>query len=339
MDRRKLATLLVVLFTIGLAGVAVFTAVRLYQQRQQPVAPTAPTSIPRAQEASPTPSVTCSTINFDKLPDGTAVDGTLSSGTAFPGTAITNQYSSLGATFSSNNKGVIASVGFFDDATSNPNFIVGNANSFQPIVVNFASPVSQVTMQMISVGDSEVTITAYDASGAVLETKKIQNVGLADARGRQDSLTLTASNISKIEAKITKLNSIDGFGIDDLAFCTTAVTPPTSACQLSFTLAAATGSPTATPSTTPTATPTATPALACNDSCTTNADCPSTMICNTTSGTCRNPSCTSDTDCVCTAVATPTPEPELPVAGIASPTILGIIIGLFAVVGAVALAF
>lgn len=39
------------MFTVVLAGIAVFTAVQLYNQRDVAVAPTAPTSIPRAQEA------------------------------------------------------------------------------------------------------------------------------------------------------------------------------------------------------------------------------------------------------------------------------------------------
>ena len=59
MDRRKFVTLMVVLFTVVLAGVAVFTAVRLYQQRQGSVSPTAPTSIPRAAE-----TVSCETVSF-----------------------------------------------------------------------------------------------------------------------------------------------------------------------------------------------------------------------------------------------------------------------------------
>ena len=49
------------MFTIALAGVAIFTAVRLYQQRGQSVAPTAPTSIPRAAEPNTT---SCNPVTF-----------------------------------------------------------------------------------------------------------------------------------------------------------------------------------------------------------------------------------------------------------------------------------
>lgn len=44
----KFGTTLVVLATIILAGVAIYTAIRLYQLRQQPVAPNVPSSIPQA---------------------------------------------------------------------------------------------------------------------------------------------------------------------------------------------------------------------------------------------------------------------------------------------------
>ena len=48
----KIVTALVVIATVILAGVAIFTAVRLYQLRSQPVAPTAPESEPAAWDCS-----------------------------------------------------------------------------------------------------------------------------------------------------------------------------------------------------------------------------------------------------------------------------------------------
>jgi cytoskeletal protein RodZ len=48
MKKKRIVTILIVIATIVLAGVAVFTAIRLYQLRQEPVAPTAPTSQPEA---------------------------------------------------------------------------------------------------------------------------------------------------------------------------------------------------------------------------------------------------------------------------------------------------
>jgi hypothetical protein len=57
----KLATVVILIITLILAGVAIFTALRLYQLRQQAVAPTAPTSIPKAAENACSLSFTLST--------------------------------------------------------------------------------------------------------------------------------------------------------------------------------------------------------------------------------------------------------------------------------------
>ncbi len=51
---------MVIFATVILAGVAIFTAFRLYQLRQQPVAPNAPSSNPKADEATTTPISACS---------------------------------------------------------------------------------------------------------------------------------------------------------------------------------------------------------------------------------------------------------------------------------------
>lgn len=48
--KKRVITIIIVLATVVLAGVAVYTAIRLYQLRQQAVAPTAPTSKPAAAE-------------------------------------------------------------------------------------------------------------------------------------------------------------------------------------------------------------------------------------------------------------------------------------------------
>jgi cytoskeletal protein RodZ len=59
MNKKRIVTILIVIATIALAGVAVFTAIRLYQLRQESVAPTAPTSEPEA--AAP---VGCTALTF-----------------------------------------------------------------------------------------------------------------------------------------------------------------------------------------------------------------------------------------------------------------------------------
>lgn len=104
-----------------------------------------------------------------------------------------------------------------------------------------------------------------------------------------------------------------------------------------------TGTPTPTP-TTPGVTPTPTPVPQCGNTCNSNSDCPSSMICYT--GVCRNPSCTTSGNCIC-ATATPTPPsivvapptttPTLPKSGDIAPTVLGIVGGMILLIAGAAL--
>ena len=57
--RGKLPTIIIVAATLILAGVAVFTAVRLYQTRQESVTPSQPVSTPAAQIVPATECETC----------------------------------------------------------------------------------------------------------------------------------------------------------------------------------------------------------------------------------------------------------------------------------------
>jgi hypothetical protein len=60
--KKNTLTLTIVLATIILAGIAIFTAIKLYQLRQESVAPNAPESNPAA--ATTAPIVTCQTLTF-----------------------------------------------------------------------------------------------------------------------------------------------------------------------------------------------------------------------------------------------------------------------------------
>jgi len=74
--KNRIATIGIIIATLILAGVAVFTAIRLYQLRQEAVAPTAPTSKPKAQEVP----IACQSLAF-----------TLSTGTPTPTPAACNE--------------------------------------------------------------------------------------------------------------------------------------------------------------------------------------------------------------------------------------------------------
>ena len=62
----KFFTVLTVIVTLILAGVAIFTAVRLYQLGQEPVAPTAPASKPEASEPK---TISCEQLVFSITTD------------------------------------------------------------------------------------------------------------------------------------------------------------------------------------------------------------------------------------------------------------------------------
>lgn len=68
MLKGKVGTAIILVFTLILAGVAVFTALRLYQLRSQPVAPNVPSSIPKAAENTCNLSFTLSTSTGSPTP-------------------------------------------------------------------------------------------------------------------------------------------------------------------------------------------------------------------------------------------------------------------------------
>lgn len=148
---------------------------------------------------------------------------------------------------------------------------------------------------------------------------------------------------------------------------TEVIDPPihSNTCSLSFTISSvATATPTATPTarptatattrptTTATATATATAVPQCNNSCTTNSNCASGLMCyiasESTTGTCRNTQCLPDTDCVCTIATStstsiaqapaPTEQPTLPSAGTTWPTMLATGFGVIVIIGSLLLA-
>lgn len=120
-------------------------------------------------------------------------------------------------------------------------------------------------------------------------------------------------------------------------------------CNTASNCLCATATPTATTTATPTktATPTATATATanpqCNYACTSNSNCPSSMICyipsGSTAGNCRNTQCLSETDCAC-AVSTPTTtsQPTLPEVGTKWPTLLGTGFGILVILGSLLLA-
>lgn len=144
-----------------------------------------------------------------------------------------------------------------------------------------------------------------------------------------------------------------------LEFSITSSTPTATATATSVATATPTATATSTSVATATPTATATSVAQCNNSCTSNSNCPSGLICyitsGSTSGSCRNTQCLSETDCSCntTIASTPTPtniasnsnptntpeQPQLPDAGTSWPTVFGSIFGIVVLLGSLLLAF
>src|SRR3989344_2016466 len=84
-------TFAITIATIVLAGVAIFTAIRLYQLRSVPVAPTAPSSEPHAETGSPTSTPceygSCTKLTFTiatPTPTGTSTSSPTATPTGTP---------------------------------------------------------------------------------------------------------------------------------------------------------------------------------------------------------------------------------------------------------------
>jgi hypothetical protein len=171
----------------------------------------------------PIPTPTPVYINFDLYPNGSPIDGTASNGTSWPGTFITNQYASFGAIFSSTNGGPIATVGS-GEASSIPNLLCENPDSFQPIIVNIVNPATgnpwtadSIDVTLISVGDATYTAIAYASDlSTVLDSVSVTNPGTGVGWCNKNLIKLIGPGIAKITFKITKSFPGDGCGIDDL---------------------------------------------------------------------------------------------------------------------------
>ena len=315
--KNKYATIGIIITTVLLAGIAIFTAFKLYESRKVAISPNAPSSKPAAA------GMTCGGISGLGCPSGEQC--IYSNGTTRPpftdasGTCVSNGTTDLscgGVTGKTCADGAscIYSNGTtrppFADASGTCQFTGGNCR----LAFTLVSPSPTVTASPVPLCNSACTnstqcpsnLTCYIASG--------QTSGFC----RNNSCT-TASN----------------------CVCKTA-TPTATATSTSKATATATSTSNATATATATANP------QCNNSCTNNSGCPSGLMCyitnGATSGNCRNTQCLSETDCLCpvavviTNAPVATAEPTLPVVGTRWPTILGTGFGILVILGSLLLA-
>lgn len=174
------------------------------------------------------PAVAATTINFDQLPNGTPLPSS--------GTTISNQYQSLGVTFSGTNTignytgplnawGLIQATGSAGSgnylgsfgaipAGGPSNYLI--APRYNVMSLLFADTASTISFGL-SVSSPGVTINAYSANGALLQslTGLVSNSGFT-------LQTLSATGVARVDVVGTffgaTANSAQLFGIDNLTF-------------------------------------------------------------------------------------------------------------------------
>lgn len=153
------------------------------------------------------------TVDFDNLPGG---------GTLVPDTVLTNQYASLGVTFSAFEgtnvvNSIVTNVFIFSDYSNRSGNYWGNIHvgiekqrRHDTMRLTFSTPVHSVQWLLNTFGPNLVTFEAYDAAGVLLET--FTTIGDFTLR------EFTATNISRIDAHQSFENML--WGMDNLTFDT-----------------------------------------------------------------------------------------------------------------------
>lgn len=334
----KIGTILILLATLILAGVAVFTAIRLYQLRSQPVAPNVPASIPRAAETT-----TCS-LSFTLTPTSTAVVCTsktaykdvatntagnydISTTNLLAANATVNVGQRIVYVVSPGPTNVTKTITITDTLPTNVTFVDSDS------VCTYASATRKVTCTLPDT-DSQVAFRVSvntGATGTITNTASVQGTGDAASTC---SVSVVVP-IPQCNSACTNTNQCSSGLVCNIPAGSTAGNCRNATCTSEASCVCATATPTPTP--TPTVTPTSTP-NSCNGTCGSNSNCASNLICS--NGFCRNPSCTISSNCVCSGTPGPTatPVPTLPQSGTDWPTVAGFGVGIFVILGSLLLA-
>lgn len=341
--KNKITTVVIIIATLLLAGIAIFTAVRLYQLRQQSVTPTTPESQPGAAVpqqcttltfnttvGTPPPNTVCDRKEaYRNDPSNTAGIYNLSPDLRIPANGIVSIGQIIVFNMVAKEIGIERNYTITDQLPINTEFIDAQAGctytASNRTVVCLNKNIAVAKAFRVKVIESPAVDTDFVTNRATLA-----NLSVSGSAGGSSQCAITL-RISTATATPTATPTNKP---NETPTATPTATPTMTATP--------TGGPnmTATPTATATARPTATPTTpaSCNNSCSVTSDCGSGLTCS--GGICRNPSCTNDTNCVCDTAVNPTstPEPSLPVAGTSWPTILGIGGGVLLIVFAFALA-
>ncbi len=366
--KNKIITFLVIGATLILAGIAVFTAIRLYNLRNQPVAPNVPESKPEAYTGQISRHDSCNLVKIEVIESTQCPQLSQTGNQECPLNGQTNNVTSYSTTYRiTSNDGRSHSISwktadeFCPEACGryNPAFggVFGCTN---PELSRYVEKTEQVTPSQ----PLDIVVSRS------LDETPYGQYGVACGTWQQDLWIDSIDGTARCNFK-TSDNNVGAWGQCQTGVdCPTGTlppptTPPTNpteppaidnqCTELRFSLTSPSVSPTptevATPKPTPTGTSVATPTVtatpttpptsapvSCNNTCTTTDDCEGSLTC--VSGVCRNPSCTAETDCVCDVVSAPqvTNPPALPNAGVGTPTIISIGAGILLLVVSLALA-
>lgn len=313
----KFATIAIVIATVILAGIAIFTAVRLYQLRKQAVAPTAPESKP---EAAGSKILRCEPVTI-KIPGTPGPSPTPGVPTCIGIKAFDKTWKLLTETDLSNlETGDTVRLTIEGSPSSSPD----------PDVINTVDVLFNVAKFNFQ-GSAGWTSTTLKKSGT--------NIFYFDYI-IPDNVT---NFIIKAQGGYGPLTRETWVACTDLTFSLGATPTPTA-------------TPTGTPTSTPTPTSGPGEPNGCGGTCGSNANCKSDLYCYNgfcknpscpTDGDCvcsgggATPTPTSGGESMATATPTSASlaeEPALPDAGTSLPTIIGVGIGILLLLGSLLLA-
>lgn len=307
--RKKIVTILVVLATIVLAGIAIYTSIRLYQLRQESVAPTAPESAPEAAVASPAAgegdltgdSGHCAPLTFTIVPKVPGLncedkEAYKNNSQNTPGNYVLSQRINPGSTVN-RNQTFVYSIYYKNSGTKS----VASAVIKDTLPINFVTFVD---------GTQGCTVTTQGNT-----TCNVGAVGVG-ATGRVSFRVKVKGNVP-FETDFTNEATLD------------PIEGANSACSIALVTQAQGASPT--PTSTATPGPTATPTEPPDEPTPTPTEPPDEPEPTPT----PTPKLTPTPK---VAAPVPTQEPSLPDAGVATPTLMGLGAGLIFLIIAMALA-
>jgi hypothetical protein len=152
-------------------------------------------------------------IDFETFPDATPIPA---------GTRLTTQFLPAGVSLFTTTDPLgpqIIQFGLPGQSGLNTLGGVGGNHDFsQPIGIEFASPVSKVSILALDVGEDGLIMEAFNAANVLVDSDSVTNLGAGV--GEIDTLTVLGSGITKVTIREITFNDpgIDGHAIDDLRF-------------------------------------------------------------------------------------------------------------------------